>query len=304
MWWWLAVASATPCEADALTEALRQPAADAARALGRDASEAEALIAADVHALVARCADPRFRRQVEAWEVVPVAVQDRATLFLLTEHPGDWVAAHPMDVGPATVWVPQALSLTRTAADASVSLDLLGLDRLQLRVRPGLPVPPPEPPEDPDELEEWEPPIPPYVEGHTTGPPVWTASCWGPAWAESLMNTVCGSIETTEPAPIAVALPSTRLMVSGPPGPSVDHFQTLIWPDHGVTAQLFVHTEPELAQAHAEQAPIHSWVDGSETALVTCSAQWPASQPTAVSVCESLSAATHDAVEELRRLDR
>ena len=301
----MSVASAVPCDAEALTDLLLPPAEAAAVRLDRTPEEAAELVALDVALLVERCAQDRaFLRRIGELETQARAVQDRASLFLLGGHPSTWTADTPRTADTATVDVPQVLALTWTGADASASLDLLGTERLRISVRRGPPPPPPKPPTNRREARTWTPPPEPVVQYSTEVPPVWTASCWGPAAVEPLMQAMCASIVAApDDSWVATAIPGTPFALTGPPNPRVDDFRTLVWPDAGVTAQVWVYLQSEQAEAHAANTTMHAWAPGSSTVLVTCTADLPDAQLTAQQICDSFAAADDMAVERLMRLD-
>ncbi len=290
----MTAAFAAPCDAVAVAERLSPGTTAAGVRLDR-AKDAASLLAVQTAAIVGRCAEsPSERRRIESVLESPAAnhdlVQARTELFLLAGAPDTWALDGRIERTRYTWTVPSALAMTWAEHDGSAALDIAGIDQIRVQVRPGLPIPPPEKPDDAPR--DWQPPMPPWVEVTRGEIAVWTTSCWGPAWADELIGTICASLEPrVRTERITVAIPGTTWAVTGPDHPDVSEYGTLRWASLGITVRLNTYPTAEDAELHiteAQHAATASAADGRQTAALLCMAVWPESDSIAADICRSL----------------
>ena len=297
LWWWFTAALAAPCDAEAVAERLSPGTTAAGVRLDR-AADAATLLAIQTAAIVQRCAESGAERQrIEGVLESPAAhhdlVQTRTELFLLTGAPDTWGLDSRIERERYTWTVPSALAMTWAEHDGSAALDIAGIDHIRVQVRPGLPVPPPEEPDDAPR--DWQPPTPPWVEVTRGEVAVWTTSCWGPAWADELIGSICASLEPrVRTKRITVAIPGTAWAVTGPDHPDISEYGTLRWASLGVTVRLNTYPTAEDAELHITGAPhaaTATSADGRQTAALLCTTEWPESASIAADICTTLVAA-------------
>lgn len=308
LWLWMTAALAAPCDAEAVAERLSPGTTAAGVRLDR-AEDAAALLAVQTATIVERCAESRSERtRIEGILESPAAhhdlVQARTELFLLAGAPDTWHLDRRIERPRYTWSVPQALALTWADHDGSAALDIAGIDRLRVQVRPGLAVPPPERPEDAPR--DWEAPTPPWVEVTRGEVDIWTTSCWGPAWADELIGIICAGLEPrARTQRITVTLPGTAWALTGPDRPDITEYGTLRWPSLGITARLNTYPTLEDAELHVLEMPhaaTATSADGRQSAALVCETEWPASGSIASEICGSLAPATAETGRVLSEL--
>jgi hypothetical protein len=308
LWLWMTAALAAPCDAEAVAERLSPGTTAAGVRLGR-IEDAATLLAVQTASIVERCAQGASeRRHIESVLESPAAnhdlVQARTELFLLAGAPDSWGLDSRIERTRYTWTVPNALAMTWAEHDGSAALDIAGIDRIRVQVRPGLPVPPPEKPDDAPR--DWQAPTPPWVEVTRGEIAVWTTSCWGPAWADELIGSICASLEPrVRTARITVAIPGTAWAVTSPDHPDISEYGTLRWPSLGITVRLNTYPTAEDAALHITDAPhaaTATSADGRQTAALLCETEWPESASIAADICASLVQADAEAKQALTEL--
>ncbi|MFT6145736.1 MAG: hypothetical protein ACJAZO_004413 [Myxococcota bacterium] len=294
LWLLMTAAFAAPCDAAAVAERLSPGSTAAGVRLDR-AQDAATLLAVQTAAIIERCAESASeQRRIENVLESPAAnhdlVQARTELFLLAGTPDTWRLDSRVDRTQYTWTVPKALAMTWAEHDGSAALDIAGIDRIRVQVRPGLSVPPPEEPKNAPR--DWQPPAPPWVEVTRGETAVWTTSCWGPAWADELIGSICASLEPrVRTARITIAIPGTAWAITGPDHPDVCEYGTLRWPSLGITVRLNTYPTAEDAELHITEAPhavTATSADGRQTAALMCTTEWPQSGSIADDICRSL----------------
>lgn len=289
----LTAALAAPCEPAVVTERLAPGVVAAGAALGRE-DDAMDLLTAQVAHILQRCAVSRTDRDrvqaaLDSAATDPFLVAERVRLFLEHGSPATWLASHSVEADGLRLALPPIIAHTWLGRDGSAPLDMLGLDRLRITVRPGLPVPEGQRPRRAPR--HWTPPERPRVELVHEGDAVWTTSCWAPAWADAITVTVCDVAVPTGPEATAVIpVPGTAWGVTGPASADAREYGTLRWPAYGVTVRVLTYRSLEDAQLHADAVDISHIVGaaGSDLrAVVVCEPAWPEARDLAESLCAS-----------------